>query len=373
VKAALRFGDSTLEIAWPEGDLRLSLSWLRANCACAQCRTSSGQRLSGLIDHPPPELAGAELTDDGARAVLRWSEGHVSEFAVEQLAAVERERGAAVPFGMACRRPLTLARLPYQAGTEAEVQRWLELLEQNHVVLLEAVERRPGMVLEVARRLAPTMSTIYGDSWLVTASTPETNIAYSALPLPLHQDLSAYEAPPGLQWLHCLRFDDGVQGGETMFADGLAAAESLRAGSPEAFRTLSAVWATFDKRNRQHDMLIRKPHLVVDDFGNITALNWAPPFEGPYLGPPALEAAYLQARAQLQAAIDALPLLEVRLQPSQLVVFCNRRTLHGRRGFGSGRGGQKGPVDGRVLEGCYTSLDDVGERFRLLRRKNGSW
>jgi gamma-butyrobetaine dioxygenase len=367
VTTALAVGEHTLSISRSSGDLQLSLSWLRAHCGCASCRTSSGQRLQGRADHPAPRLAGAELTRDGARAVLRWSEGHVSEFALEDLATIERERGTTVPFGMASRRPLALARRPYRGGTESEVQQWLELLAGNHVLLLEEVEARPGMVLQVARQLAPTMSTIYGDSWLVQASAPETNIAYSALPLPLHQDLSAYEAPPGLQWLHCLRFDPDLPGGETLFADGLAAADALRAGAPEAFRTLCSVWATFDKRNAQHDMLIRKPHLAVDDFGNITALNWAPPFEGRYLGPPEQEAAYLAAYSALQAAIDALPLLEVRLRPTELVVFCNRRTLHGRRGFGGSPGG----IAARLLEGCYTSLDDVAERHRLAQRARG--
>ncbi|WP_186242323.1 gamma-butyrobetaine hydroxylase-like domain-containing protein [Mycobacterium simulans] len=45
---------------------------------------------------------------------------------------------------------------------------------------------------------------------------------------------------------------------------------------------------TFASANRKHHMKIRKPHLVVDDHGNIVAANWAPPFEGPFAGAPAV-------------------------------------------------------------------------------------
>lgn len=46
------------------------------------------------------------------------------------------------------------------------------------------------------------------------------------------QDLAYYESPPGVQMLHCLRFDDSVEGGESTFMDAHAAAERLRQVRP---------------------------------------------------------------------------------------------------------------------------------------------
>ena len=40
---------------------------------------------------------------------------------------------------------------------------------------------------------------------VVSMETP-TNLAYSPVGLPLHIDLSYYESPPGLQFLHCIRY-----------------------------------------------------------------------------------------------------------------------------------------------------------------------
>lgn len=36
-------------------------------------------------------------------------------------------------------------------------------------------------------------------------------------------DLTYYESPPGIQFLHALRFDDGVKGGDSTFVDSFQA------------------------------------------------------------------------------------------------------------------------------------------------------
>ena len=65
------------------------------------------------------------------------------------------------------------------------------------------------------------------------------NIAYTGEPLASHMDLCYYESPPGLQLLHCLAFDGGVEGGETTLIDAFAVAEQLRREEPEVTLTLS--------------------------------------------------------------------------------------------------------------------------------------
>ena len=52
-------------------------------------------------------------------------------------------------------------------------------------------------------------------------------------------DLCYYESPPGLQLLHCLAFDGGVEGGETTLIDAFAVAEQLRREEPEVTLTLT--------------------------------------------------------------------------------------------------------------------------------------
>ncbi|BBX57075.1 hypothetical protein MSHO_24200 [Mycobacterium shottsii] len=229
--------------------------------------------------------------------------------------------------------------------------------------MLEGAPTRVGVVGPTAARIAPVMPTIYGDTWLVRVEDRPVNIAYTACALPFHQDLCAYETPPGLQLLHCIEFDAAVTGGQTWFCDGLAAAERVRVQAPDNFETLCQVWATFATVNRQQHMVVRKPHLVVDDRANLVGINWAPPFEGAFAGDPADEERYRRAYQTFTSAVEDGPRLALRLQPGEIVVFQNRRTLHARQAYTQPTASAR-----RVLEGCYLSADDVANRSQMLAR-----
>ena len=49
-----------------------------------------------------------------------------------------------------------------------------------------------------------------------------------------------------------------------------------------------------------------------------------------------------------------------------MIVFNNRRMLHGRRAFNSVADGS------RWLRGCYVNIDEFANRFNLLDRRLGS-
>ena len=57
-------------------------------------------------------------------------------------------------------------------------------------------------------------------------------------------DLCYYESPPGLQLLHCLRFDESIAGGESTLIDAFAVARALRRSQPRAFADLARIPAT---------------------------------------------------------------------------------------------------------------------------------
>ena len=41
----------------------------------------------------------------------------------------------------------------------------------------------------------------------IIAEENPTNLAYKSCELPLHMDLTFHESPPGLLFLHCIRYD----------------------------------------------------------------------------------------------------------------------------------------------------------------------
>lgn len=227
---------------------------------------------------------------------------------------------------------------------------------------------------------------LYGDTFDVISKPNANNIAYTSVPLGPHQDLAYYESKPGLQLLHCLS-NEGVEGGESVLVDSMAAAEELRRVAPEHFDTLAKCSATFVKQRNGADMIYRRPHIVLDDSQEIVSVNWSPPFEGPLAVSPHLVEAYYRAYGVFERMLDnSLPenygndldselastlreyahkcTWQRRLDKGEILIFNNVRMLHGRRGFEF-----NGESGGRHLCGCYTNIDDTLNRYRVQQRK----
>lgn len=211
--------------------------------------------------------------------------------------------------------------------------------------------------------------TIYGSTFDVRTEPNPINIAYTNLPLVLHQDLVYYESPPGLQLLHCLEFGEDVVGGEHVLLDAFYVAELLRVEQPDAFEALCQIPARFQKIHAERaspaKMTYDRPHITVNDDGVISQVTWSPPFEGPLAhthGPVAER--YYSAYAAFAALVEReIPQHQavIPLAPGDVVTFNNRRMLHGRNGFTCA-----GPVARRHLRGAYCNIDEFKNRHAVL-------
>ena len=373
---------AVVTLRWDDGaQASFHRLWLRDNCAATR-HESSRQKLTSAACLPDG-LHFQQLRAEPDRLRVTWGpDGHESDFSavwLRQLAAGQAglEAGApgteatigvgAVPpaVPVAAAAPPSLPRISYDeliSGGEAAVWRWLSALHETGATLLTGVPCEPEKVTEVARLVGPVQPQIYGEAWDVIAQEGAINIAYTGEPLASHMDLCYYESPPGLQLLHCLAFDGGVEGGETTLIDAFAVAEQLRREEPEAFATLARVPATFvkDHANREHPVLMsyRRPHLALSARDELVGVFWSPPFEGPLLAPAADVPQYYEAYRHLHRRIEAAAATGVqhRLQPGEMAVFNNRRMLHGRHGFR-----QRG-VARRHLRGCYVNIDEFANR-----------
>jgi len=258
--------------------------------------------------------------------------------------------------------------------SEGGVKAWLELVNRHGLCLVKNVPREEGAVSRVAERIGPVMNTIYGKQFDVVAVADPINVAYSTLGLVMHQDLVYYESPPGLQLLHCMRFDQDIMGGESSLADAFHAAEILRERDPKAFATLSRVPATFQKihydRPDPVHLQYRRPHIQVNDSGAVISVFWAPQFEGPLHAPEEDVEEYFRAYHLLADIFDEHSshqvIIKRRLEPGDLLCFNNRRMVHGRTPF-SQEGGGTVTSGGRHLQGCYVGMETYINRLRVLQ------
>ncbi|GFO12021.1 gamma-butyrobetaine dioxygenase-like isoform x1 [Plakobranchus ocellatus] len=246
--------------------------------------------------------------------------------------------------------------------------KWLQHINEDGISIVKGVPLGENMVHKVAELIAPVMQTIYGTAFDVEKTQEPINVAYSTLPIGLHQDLVYFESPPGLQLLHCLEFDDCIEGGGNTFLDAFEMANKFRVTYPDLFQTLTKVPATFQKvhYNREHPVHIvnQKPHIKLNHLGEICAVYWSPPFEGPLAVAGSEVEQYYLAYEMFAKTLSNSKMLQHRLRPGELVVFNNQRMLHGREGFKTNGGARR-------LKGCYVNIDFFKSQIQVLNNLVG--
>ncbi len=90
--------------------------------------------------------------------------------------------------------------------------------------------------------------------------------------LPVHTDNPYRDPVPGFQLLHCL--STAGQGGESIFVDGMAAAERVRAHDPDAFSTLCQTPILYRFQDATTDLVAERTMLEVDTEGQFRAIYY---------------------------------------------------------------------------------------------------
>ncbi|KAI9871423.1 MAG: hypothetical protein M1830_002930 [Pleopsidium flavum] len=246
----------------------------------------------------------------------------------------------------------------------------LTQLSRYGLLFLTDVPSSEESVINIGMRIGPLRDTFYGRTWDVKSVPDAKNVAYTHQNLGLHMDLLYMREPPGLQLLHCLRAS--CSGGNSLFADSYRAVNEIRKNYPAHFKSLLDFPVTFHYRNAGHHYHCTRPTVELTRFGYtqeapyIHAVNWAPPFQGPFeintgtdRGISGLRI-YLEAAKHIAGLCEApSALYEQRLEEGHCVIFNNRRVLHARRAFDIGTGE-------RWLKGAYLDTDVFSSRLRVL-------
>jgi gamma-butyrobetaine dioxygenase len=359
---------ASITVAWSDGTAgEFASVWLRDNLPEDRDR-HSGQRLIDVMDIPEePRIRSASLAN-GAVEVDWVDEPRRSSFDLRWLyecvnGGTQRpelqirlwlDGSARVPqrdFGW-------LAFPELQSDPHARLG-WLTRLLQDGIAFLTEVPRRHHAILEATAYVGYVPETNYGRVFDVRAVPQPENLAYSDLGLGLHTDNPYREPVPGFQALHTLQA--APDGGDSLFADGFAIAEHLRKSEPGAFETISRTPVPFWYRAAGVDLYAERPLIELSCTGNVTAVTYNNRAIRPVRLAAAECAAYYLAYRKFAALLrDPRLQMATRLNDGDLVVFDNRRVLHGRTGFASAR-------HPRHLQGCYLTRDSVYSEAAVLR------
>lgn len=361
-------GADALSLSWPDGGTAdYPYIWLRDNCPSG-LHPDTQERMADLTQMPEaPVVTKAELA--GPDLNLIWgSEAHQSRFPLTWLQAFRPgqppEDPAAAP-PIVWRSDLGVDGIPgHQADAIAEsdeaLAAWMRDTGRYGISIVEGVAAASGAGRALAERIGFLRRTNFGVDFEVVNKPDPNNLAYTAVALPLHTDLPNQEVPPGYQFLHCIANE--AEGGGSLFADGYAMAEDLRQNDSDAFDLLSTIAIPFRFHDGETDLRIHRPVITLDPSGAVIELRWNAHLAGVFDMEPGLMVPYYRAyRAFMQRTRDPAFQVTLKLQAGEMVVFDNRRVLHGREAFDPSTGF-------RHLQGCYVDRGEFDARLRVLAR-----
>jgi gamma-butyrobetaine dioxygenase len=351
-----------VRVTWPDGANReVSARWLFDHADDARDPVS-GQRGHGALSL---EDAGRIASAAVAQTALNlW----FSPSGARRRIALDRLRSGLAPPARRIElwpRPDPIAAAPpvpfkdYLHDDDARREA-LSRVARWGVAFVVGAGETPGAVERAVEAFGFVRETNYGRTFDVRIEPQPGNLAYTDRPLDLHTDNPYRDPIPTVQLLHAIVAD--AVGGETVFVDGFAHAEALRHEAPGAFETLARTPVRFT-------------------FADATGARWS--HQAPVLGlaaSGAVEVVRLNHRS-LDIAHGAADTVEAwydaylayyrrlhdpgasfgrRLAPGEMVIFDNRRIVHGRRALASD--------SPRWLQGCYADVDGLTATLARLDR-----
>jgi gamma-butyrobetaine dioxygenase len=361
-----------LRIDWQDGErTEVPSLWLRDNCA-ADRDPDSGQRLVDIADVPAdPRLASVTIADD-AVVVAFDGEARTATFPLRWLAAHARRGPHHRPehrvrrwlegAGLDAHRDFAFRPLADLERDPAARLDWLTRLAQDGIAFLAGVPCTDRAILAATGLMGLVAETNYGLVFDVRSVASPENLAYSDLGLGLHTDNPYRDPVPGFQALHVLVASP--DGGDSLFADGFALAEHVRVTDPGAFELLARTPVPFLYRSKDAELYSETPLIRLSAAGEVQAVHYNSRSIAPLQLPPDEMRPFYDAYRRF-ALLLREPRFQMRMKlaDGELVVFDNRRTLHGRTAFSSAR-------HARHLQGCYLTRDSVFSRVALLRRQS---
>ncbi|MCA0942697.1 TauD/TfdA family dioxygenase [Yangia mangrovi] len=357
--------DKGLDIVLSDGVAHyFNYYWLRDNCPSSFDASTRERSFDIFHLDTAPRAASAEVVGDALE--LTWvGEDHVTRF---PLGWLETYRQAAPR-----RDPSDLPRQAWYGDHYPEVPRfsqpellsdpalrakWIEaMLVEGFTIVTEMPDSDAGLT-ETVNLIGQVRPTFFGDYFDVKTHINPTNTAYTAAALELHTDTPAEEHAPGVQFLHCRA--NTVQGGGSLYSDGVAVANDFRLRDPEGFRLLSEVEIPFYCEHDTYDMRSRQTVIELDQHGEVSGLTISQHMLDIIDLDQALLDDYYPAFCRFGRMLqEEKYMMRFVMKAGECMVFDNHRIVHGRAAYSATSGD-------RYLRGCYADRAEMRSTYRAL-------
>lgn len=359
-----------LAATWPDGTRqRFHALFLRENEVTEGVIDAVTRERGIEVDRFAPDLTlrSAEITDTALR--LTFSDGHRARLDPHWLRSLAEGRWRP-DHGIPTPRPWETAEMPEPPSfdgpaalaEDATLHAFLAAAWEHGFARLRNLPVADGTVQRVGERIGTVRASNFGFLFSVETKPDPDSTAYTAVSLDGHTDLASRETQPGLQLLHCR--ENTATGGASTMADGFAVAEAIRAEDPDAFAALTTLPWVFTNRHRDTDYRCSGPLVETDATGTVTEIrNTGFLRFFPDMAEADIPRAYRAVQLYNALCRSDRFLCRTPFAAGDLVLFNNRRMLHGRDSFD--------PQSGiRRLQGCYLETDEILSRLRILARRH---
>jgi len=349
--------------------LQLPLRWVRDHSEDpASLDPASRQRLVDTFAIPG-DLVVEALHHTPDALVIEWADGEPSSRLTLELLS-----GLAMP-SMPRRETWGVENLPDLTGLpnvadvspwrdadavlhdDQALLEWLDDVDARGFGLVRGLDTTGGAAEQLARRVGPIRATIFGEMWTLASDLADhADSAYSETFLEPHTDGSYSHDSPGTQMFACM--ERSGTGGESILVDGFDVAERLRREAPEYYGLLTRVAVPGQYIEPGVHLRAERTTISVNSRGLVRQLTFNNYDRAPFLLDPEEMTAWYEAYGYLHELInDRSHWRTIRLDPGDVVLFDNWRTLHGRMAY----------TGTRVFEGCYHAHEDFESRLRVLQ------
>ncbi len=364
ILASVLLKEHGLEVALPGGPAYFNYHWLRDNCPTSfDCQTRERVfDIFSLDSEPQPEVAA--IVGDALEIVWRQG-GHKSSYDLRWLARYCEGKRRPDPADLPRRAwrsdhysAVPRFSQPRLIADKKAVAGWIEaLLVEGLAIVTEMPDSDEGLT-QLVRLIGQVRPTFFGEYFDVRTHINPTNLAYTAKALELHTDTPAEDFAPGVQFLHCRA--NTVEGGQSLFADGVAVANDFRREFPDDFKLLVETDIPFCCEHDDFDVRARQRVIELDQHGEVSGLTMSQHLADVFDLPQYLMDSYYPAFCRFGRMLQSEKYqMRFRMNAGECLVFDNHRIVHGRAAYSATSGDRR-------LRGCYADRGEMRSTYRAL-------
>ena len=305
------------------------------------------------------EIMDAKEVDED-KILIKFSDNHEAKYCLNNLIK-EIKRSKGLPDKVFWNKDnVTFQKFDfsYENDEKRQLYNILNFYHKYGFVLVSGLKALEGEIINFAEKIGFIRETNFGKLFNVISQKQPNDLAYTSIELESHTDNPYRKPVPSIQFLFCI--ENSCEGGDSTVVDGFKVAEDLKKQNPDAYNILTKTLINFKFKDK--DVILEKTGKIIklSERGELKQIKYSNRLDFVfYQDPENLEEFYSAKRIMHEMINSEKYILKFHLQPGDLLIMNNYRTLHGRTSYNTAEGN-------RWLQGLYIDHDSAESKYKIL-------